>query len=462
MADLSSAFQSITLNPPPPAPPTLYHTLNITFPAMHLLPEGSVPYLRAPKDHTYREKPKLGAYHLAADNLSFFHRFPVNPDANLQAQSSGPDDLLATVSGLAASTGHSSLEIASVDRGGEEGVWHALCLTISPRTENSENLTTATRYTFYLSEERLERVLGLRNRHDHPWLALVSNLMDRESDRAYLHVMQQLLAVDVDLARQEEHRYEWDTDVIKRGNLLMAAGLGCQLEDGRLVSLSSLDPNQFVAHENEPIPFVLPCSHTAEYTFRTLRKLTDAKCAMAACPTCEDRILESDEIARLLLKLEREVKADFLDTDSGHSDEPLAPSSETIEVPLRYLHHALEAALNSLRVPHCVSPAALNLANLAETRAMLYTLQEMAVVAGGTVYDTPCDLLEAMSSQAVDGLAALIRREQRDVTDLPPGIGEFVERWLTRAVHCVIGHQWVLQSEAVEELGEQLGEVQMS
>lgn len=441
MADLNSAFQGITLNPPPPAPPTIYHTLNITFPAMHLLPEDSVPYLRAPKDHTYREKPKLGAYHLTPDNLSFFHRFPVTPNPNQTAQPSDPNDLPAIVNSLAESAGHSSLEIASVDRGSAEGVWHILCLTIIPRKkEDSEPLAKATRYTFHLSEEKLKRLLGLQNRLDHPWLALVSNLLNRESDRAYLQVMQQLIAVDVNLARQEEHRHEWDTAVIKSGNLLMAARLGVQLEDGTLVALSSLDPQKFAAHENEPIPFVLPCAHTAEYTFRTLRKLTDAKSATASCPTCSEKILSSPQTALQLLKLEREVKADFLDTDANHSDEPPSPSSEEIKVPLAYLQHALEAALNSLRPPHCVSPAALNLANLAETRAMLYALQEMAVVAGGTVYDTPCDLLEELSAQAVEGLAVLVRREGRDVADLPLGLGGFVERRLVRAVHCVIGH----------------------
>lgn len=126
MADLISTFERIALEHSPP--PIQYHTLYLTYPALHLLPEGTWLYLSPPTDCCYREAPRLESYHLTVDNLSFFHRFPVNPLVRFLPPLEIASDLLA-INTLAAAAGRSHLECASfIDAAGE--VQHVICLTV--------------------------------------------------------------------------------------------------------------------------------------------------------------------------------------------------------------------------------------------------------------------------------------------------------------------------------------------
>lgn len=102
MADLSSALAAITLDL---SAPTRYHVLHMTYPALHLLPDGVEPYLDPPKDQVYREKPHLGLYHLNSPNLSFFHRFAIGSTAAdgspmLPDVDDVPADFLANINAL--------------------------------------------------------------------------------------------------------------------------------------------------------------------------------------------------------------------------------------------------------------------------------------------------------------------------------------------------------------------------
>ena len=106
MDDLNLAFQRSVLGH---SPPTQYHTLHLIYPSLHLIPEGSWLYLNPPTDCCYREAPRLGTYHLTPDNLSFFHRFPVNHMVRFLPRLEIASDLLA-INTLAAVAGRSHLE----------------------------------------------------------------------------------------------------------------------------------------------------------------------------------------------------------------------------------------------------------------------------------------------------------------------------------------------------------------
>jgi hypothetical protein len=61
MADISPDFANMALEYPPP-PLTEHHVLNITYPAIHLLPDECNLHLEPPTDCSYREKPRLSSY----------------------------------------------------------------------------------------------------------------------------------------------------------------------------------------------------------------------------------------------------------------------------------------------------------------------------------------------------------------------------------------------------------------
>jgi hypothetical protein len=140
MADISSALENMTLENAPP-PPTQHHVLNLIYPAIRLLPDGTSLHLARPMDCAHREQPRLGTYHLSAENLSFFQ----DKDADI------------------------------------------------------------VQYRYELSDADLRRTFSLNAAHNaYPWLDLLFNLVYRCSDRAYLHVQEQLLAHVPTYASQQE------------------------------------------------------------------------------------------------------------------------------------------------------------------------------------------------------------------------------------------------------------------
>lgn len=126
MDDLSSTFQKCSMEHSRPAQ---YHTLHLTYPALHLIPEGSWLYLNPPADCCYREAPQLGTYHLTPDNLSFFHRFPVHPMARSMPRLVLASDLLS-INALATAPGQSHLECVSFFNAAGV-IRHIISLTVS-------------------------------------------------------------------------------------------------------------------------------------------------------------------------------------------------------------------------------------------------------------------------------------------------------------------------------------------
>lgn len=208
------------------------------YPALYLLPPGTEPYFHPPKDHIYREKPKLGAYHLTPDNLSFFHRFALTQHSQLDNNSLGSNDLLSTTNAITMSAGTTNFEIASFDRG-HGNVSQRVCLrTMLQVTNGGEKYR---QFYFTLSAHELYTLLDSgASDGSFPWTELLSNLLHRESDRAYLHVQQRLMTTSVALACREEALYadQWDTEVATDVGELMAVRLKCQASDGSWVPLS--------------------------------------------------------------------------------------------------------------------------------------------------------------------------------------------------------------------------------
>jgi hypothetical protein len=155
MADISSALENMTLENAPP-PPTQHHVLNLIYLAIRLLPDGTSLHLARPTDCAHREQPRLGTYHLSAENLSFFHRFAVKPLARYLPQFEDGLNLL-TINVLAAAAGHSHLECVSyLDAYGE--VQHIVCLTVTWNAQDKD--ADIVQYRYELSDADLRRTFS--------------------------------------------------------------------------------------------------------------------------------------------------------------------------------------------------------------------------------------------------------------------------------------------------------------
>lgn len=133
-------------------------------------------------------------------------------------------------------------------------------------------------YTYQLSDVELTCTFGLNAAHNaHPWLDLLFNLVYRCSDRAYLHVQEQLRAYDPTTMVHQELMWTnvWNSQPNLPGHEILMTRLECVLEDGSKISLSSLDAENLAAHAAQPLSIVLPCGHTQLYMYAMIRAMPD-------------------------------------------------------------------------------------------------------------------------------------------------------------------------------------------
>ncbi|KAM0688918.1 hypothetical protein Q7P36_010994 [Cladosporium allicinum] len=457
MADLSSAFEGLGVVQNT-SPPQQYHTLNITYPALDLLPGNATPELYQPKHLFLRQRPKLERYHLTPSNLAFFHRIPVNrflglAYAPLFNSSLHAGEFLDLISSLVKAPGNNNLEVVSFDSGDLMGICHTFRATVTWASPGGTPHPTVhmCRITAFAFETLLRT-------SPNPWLALVSNLINRASDRACLHVANQLQASNKPAHRGEGARWarDWEAMTPRSGSFLLASRLQCQLGNGEWIPLHELDRENVAFYSNEQIPFRLPCGHGARLALRALSLTEDSKCAEVACPSCGEKVLGDQDLAELALRVEHQERAAFCYADAEYSDAkialPAVGRGQELEIPPGAIHRVLQDALESFRVPASASPAALSLVDIQETKAVLRTLQLKAAAAGGqSVRLTPYALWEALTESSMGTLTGLF---ESGSGQLPPGFMDFMDKWLTRAVNLLIADQGLIAS--AEETSEEL------
>ena len=486
MADLSSTFESLGLATNT-SPPPQHHTLNITYPALDLLPANATPYFYPPKDLRSRQRPKLGSYHLTRSNLAFFHRIPVNQYVGLSYPSSfsaclHAEGFLDLIASLTKAPGESTLEIVSFDNGGSGGgledVQHMFRAKISGSKPNQNAPETHT--TIHTCQIPAAQLNALFKRFSpsspsseaghHPWLPLVSNLINRTSDRAYLHVAERLQAsTKKPTYRGEAARFarDWETSMPRSGSFLLASRLQCQRGDnnGSWVNVHDLDGGNLFAHLDAQMFFRLPCGHSASFALRALSAVEDSKSADVACPACGQRVLGEIQLAELALRLEHRERAAFCCSDAEHSDAKIPLSAadcnggRNLELPPGLLYHALRYALESLRLPDSASPRALSLVDVSETRAVFVALALRAVGAGEEIVRlTLYELWEGLMETSMGTLTVLF---EGGGGNLPPGFVDFLGKWLTRTVNLLAGDMKVVLEGASEELTSLMRTCQM-
>lgn len=252
----------------------------------------------------------------------------------------------------------------------------------------------------------------------------------------------------------------------KSGSFLLASRLQCQRGDGGWVPLDDLDGTNLFSHQHEQMFFRLPCGHSASFALKHLSQIEDSKSAAIACPSCGEKVLGEKQLAELRLRLDFQERAAFCYSDSEHIDAniPLSAAGasrarQELEIPPGLLHHALQYALESLRVPASASPRALSLVDIPETRAVFVALALKAGAAGEkTVRLTPYELWEALMETSTGALTALF---EAGGGSLPPGFVDFIGKWLTRTVNLLAGDMKVLLEGASEELSSLMRTCQM-
>lgn len=389
--------------------PSQYHTLHLTYPALHLIPEGSWLYLNPPADCCYREAPQLGTYHLAPDKLSFFHRFPVHPMARFMPHLVLTLDLLS-INTLATALGRSHLECVSFFNAAGV-IRHIISLTVS--WAHGDAAPGPMQHSYQLSDLQLTSTLGLNAAHNaHPWLDLLFNLVFRCSDRAYLHVQEQLRAQDPTTMVHQELLLKnvWNSQPDIPGHEILMTRLECQCEDGSTVPLSELDAENLMAHAGQPLSIALPYGHTQLYMYAMIRAMSDLRCLEASCRECGLPVLAPADVTALSNRLNRGEMYNFYwaEIELAALDAPVLVTGREIEASVEDVCGVLEDTLNSLEVPSLATPSALSLVSMPETQVVLRALQQELRKAGNVVQATPAKLLHGLESEALNVLGRLM------------------------------------------------------
>lgn len=173
-----------------------YHELIFNYPATELLPVGNWPELTPPRAVESREKPR--APDDIAD-LDFFNFFKVE---RAEPATSAPGDpqpgcVITAIKRLAGGPGMSTLDVVRCIEA--HGFEYRLRLTTTWKLANGEMPEVK---DFKLTSGDWD--ICLRLAEDEPWMQLLTDLMERASTRAYLHVQHKLMQLDSEAAAHEE------------------------------------------------------------------------------------------------------------------------------------------------------------------------------------------------------------------------------------------------------------------
>lgn len=322
-------------------------------------------------------------------------------------------------------------------------------------------------YTYQLSDVELTCTFGLNAAHNaHPWLDLLFNLVYRCSDRAYLHVQEQLRAYDPTTMVHQELMWTkvWNSQPNLPGHEILMTRLECVLEDGSKISLSSLDAENLAAHAARPLSIVLPCGHTQLYMYAMIRAMPDHKCLEASCRKCSQPVLGPADVIALSNRLNRVERYNFYwaEVELAALDAPVLETGREIEASVDDVCVVLEDTLHGLEMPSSVTPSAFSLAGMPETQVVLRALQQELRNAGNVVQATPTKLLHGLELEAMTVLRSfMVDGEEESADCLPLGLLEFLDRWFRMTVNDASGLHRGVTDDEVNGLSSQFRRVRM-
>lgn len=195
-------------------PNAFYHELHLEYPAMKLLTGDASAYLWPPQNVCHRESPRMGSFHHDVDNLAFFTRLETWTNV---ASCDIPHDhrsqnIFEAIARLAESPGLSNLEVVAFINNDTINYRARLSTTwLAGETSGVESHT----YDYTGIDWSVHLALALESGSENviSSLSLLEHLMDRASDRAYLHVRERLRAFSPTLARAHDQQWsaKWDT-----------------------------------------------------------------------------------------------------------------------------------------------------------------------------------------------------------------------------------------------------------
>lgn len=359
-----------------------YHELTIEYPVLDLIlpEEDTSPCLRPPQNIEFREQPDGSKYHLPLTGTDFKVRIPLKSASRSPLSNLGI--ISAAIQTLSSAPGHSLLQIASYSSPSDGDSYIFRLLTEDP--VNGQYQTAVESDLSGLEWEAERTALKAEK-----WARLADNLINRASDRAYLHVHENL------------RLYSWYRKLVQSESWGWYGGM----------------PN----FDSFAID-LLPCAHEQENDLWHLRLLREKK-----------------RRAEFLTRewFWRQLEAQYQQPD-GHERIFSMPSASL-------LRKALQHSIPSIRLPESACPRALQwVTDKGVPGAMLELLERMVGLSHvdvsserTSVGDLESSLLQ-LFEECLGEVQAGRGRQITSVKNLPGGWLSLLKLWIARTVRLVL------------------------
>lgn len=428
-------------------PNSYYHELHLEYPAMNILPKDATPYLWKPRNLRHRESPRMGSFHHDSNNLAFFARLETctNVADSEIPEFNQPADIVSAIAHLVESPGISNLEVVAFFDG--DTIQYSTRLRTTWLAENNKSAETHTfKYTGIQWGDQIARA-NENGSEDISWTALLQHLMDRASDRAYLHVRERLRAHSSTLAYANDQQWSsfWDTAPLHSPNSLLI--------------------NTITWHEDVGAELPCACVVPGLSAFYLVNVMTEQQAAQFLCPTCSEPVLKGEESETAFFNLEqREDRRARLKAKLDEQCWLVLPSQlrdESARRPFEVAHvdllEALHDTLSTFALPESVLPDECCPTVFAETATVTLCLARILSMNEAQIIKVipsvmPGFLLE-IAENALKEEAGLVAGDGVELSSvLPMGYREFLLRWFTRAVTLVAYQSQRSEDRVADEL----------
>lgn len=421
------------------------HLLKFSYPAVELLPSGRRPYLEVPINVRYRERPKLGEFHLSTANLNFFLQLPTEPTPTAPDPLDDEDnkDITECISWLSMAPGVSELSAVSFIGGND--IWTRFSLATTWFTA-SGNVVEGVKF-FEMPSMQWQLLQGYSDpTSKESWTAMMNDLFTAASDRAYLHRRIRLDAFDKNFADHDESTWisSWDEQQDVSPNQLLAN----HLEDMSTGADNSVPFAPVVTlsmhRDTENLSIRMPCGHQGVVNVGAFKNLTKEQCVAANCHEyfCQKKIMDKDDerLLDLVARKERTAMWNIDEIDWKRLDYEVQNQATATKVTSRDIYRSLKLALASMKVPESATPPALDPTDFTETKYIKRRFRKILDSDEVINNVSSRSILIKLQQEAGELLkiASPFESMETVISLLPPNFQEFLFQWLRRAVNNVL------------------------
>ncbi|KAK5128458.1 hypothetical protein LTR85_003126 [Meristemomyces frigidus] len=398
-----------------------HHETVVEYPVKTLVPLGAELFLLEPNDVEYRDPPKATLFNSSRHTLDY--RLAVDLEAYPMpyvAKQHTVGRLVGIIDQVSHQSGRTYLSAISftLDRVFRLRVeLHGFYPDVDNRVEE----------TFELNLDETEELLAITNR---TWIRLLSDLVSRTSDLAYLTVHSRLEQQWGEyFAQEDEEQWSdlWRSKIARSAATLFRNHL-LDPQTGECADAMHRDAESFLVK--------LPCNHLLRTTMKEMAEVTADVAQTAACvEDCRRRIMQESDDAALALRRQHaeRVEAELRDEAWNELDnEELDRFMYTI--PMYLLGRVLREAGRSLDVPKSIAPIELSLLHCEETNLALQVLESWAAAQNDVIHASSARLVHQLR-EIVNTALAETATPGLPFTPTPSEWATFLDALLKRAIN---------------------------